>query len=65
MSVTFGVSLTITGFRVTAFTARVTSAAVPGSVPKLMPPPCTLGQLMLISSQPTQSSLSRRAADVT
>ena len=43
----------ITGFVVTALTARTTAAACSGSVPKLMPPPCTLGQEMLTSNQPT------------
>ena len=36
----------------------ITSAAALGSVPKLIPPPCTLGQLTFTSSQPTCSSLS-------
>ena len=58
MSVTLGESLMITGFFVTFFTAAVTSAAASGQVPKLMPPPWTLGQLTLTSSQPTCSSLS-------
>ena len=53
MSVTLGDSFMITGLVVTAFTARVTSAAQAGSVPKLMPPWWTLGQEMLTSSQPT------------
>ena len=61
MSVTFGLSFTITGFFVTALTALVTSAAASGEVPKLMPPPCTFGQLTLTSSQPTCSSLSSSA----
>ena len=39
MSVTLGESLIITGFLVTALTARVTSAAASGWVPKLIPPP--------------------------
>ena len=56
MSVTFGVSFMMTGFSVTFRTAAVTAAACPGSVPKLMPPPCTLGQLMFTSSQPTDAS---------
>ena len=55
MSVTLGESLTMTGLAVTALTAFVTSAAALGSVPKLMPPPWTLGQLTLTSSQPTWS----------
>ena len=50
-----------TGFFVTALTARVTSAADSGQVPKLMPPPWTLGQLMLTSSISTCSSLSMRS----
>ena len=53
MSVTLGESFMITGLVVTSFTARVTSAAILGSVPKLMPPPWTLGQEMFTSSQPT------------
>ena len=57
-SVTLGESLIITGFLVTALTARVTAAAASGWVPKLMPPPWTLGQETLTSSQPTCSSLS-------
>ena len=61
MSVTFGVSFMMTGFLVTAFTALVTSAARAGSAPKLRPPPWTLGQLMLTSSQPTCSCASSRA----
>ena len=53
MLVTLGESLTITGFWTASFTARVTAAAAFGSVPKLMPPPCTFGQEILTSSQPT------------
>ena len=53
MSVTFGESLTMTGFLTASLTARVTAAAALGSVPKLMPPPWTLGQEILTSSQPT------------
>ena len=60
-SVTLGVSLISTGLVVTAFTARTTAAAWPQSVPKLMPPPWTLGQEMLTSSQPTWGSRSSRA----
>ena len=52
MSVTLGESFKITGFFVTARTALVTSAAASGQVPKLMPPPWTLGQEILISNQP-------------
>ena len=55
ISVTLGESFMITGFLVTALTALVTSAAARGSVPKLIPPPCTFGQLTLTSSQPTCS----------
>ena len=58
ISVTLGLSFMITGLCVTRFTARVTSAAAAGSVPKDMPPPCTLGQEMLTSSQPTCGSAS-------
>ena len=53
MSVTFGVSFTISGFSTARRTAETTSWAHFGSVPKLMPPPWTLGQLMLSSIQPT------------
>ena len=52
---TLGVSLIITGFLVTALTALVTAAAAFGSVPKLIPPPWTLGQLIFTSSHPTSS----------
>ena len=52
-SVTFGVSFTMTGFLTAAFTAAVTSAALSQLVPKPMPPPCTFGQEMFTSSQPT------------
>lgn len=43
------------GFFVTARTAFVTSAADLGSAPKAAPPPWTLGQEILTSSQPTCS----------
>ena len=56
MSVTLGLSFIITGFFVTALTARVTSAAPSGVTPKAMPPLWTLGQEMFTSSQPTWSS---------
>ena len=65
MSVTLGVSLMNTGLRATALTAFVTSAAPAGSVPKLMPPPWTLGQEMLISRRPMRPSASKRAAHST
>ena len=60
MSVTLGVSFTIRGFFTASRTAAVTSAAHLGSVPKLMPPPWTLGQLMLSSIQPTWGQTSKR-----
>ena len=41
------------GSESTVSTARVTSAAASGWVPKLMPPPWTLGQETFTSSQPT------------
>ena len=63
--VTFGVSFIYTGFVVTAFTAFVTSAADFGSVPKLIPPLCTFGQLIFISIIPTWSSLSIFSAQYT
>ena len=63
MSVTLGLSFTNTGFCVTAFTARVTSAAQSGSVPKLMPPWETLGQLTLISSRPISGAWSNSRAE--
>ena len=65
MSVTFGVSFTMTGFVTAAFTSRVTSAAPSQVVPKPMPPPWTLGQLMFISSQPTSGQRSSFAATST
>ena len=46
------------GFLVAFRTARVTSAAAFGSVPKLMPPPWTFGQLILTSNHPIASSSS-------
>src|SRR5699024_3989506 len=55
---TLGESFKITGFFVTAQTALVTSAAASGQVPKLMPPPWTLGQEILISNQPICSTAS-------
>ena len=58
ISVTLGLSLINTGFVVTAFTARVTSAADSADVPKAIPPLCTLGQETLTSMMPTCSSLS-------
>ena len=60
ISVTFGVSLTMSGFLTACRTADVTSAAQSGSVPKLMPPPWTLGQLMFSSIQPTWGQASKR-----
>ena len=49
MSVTFGESFTYTGLWQTAFTRSVTRRTVSGSVPKLMPPSWTFGQLTLTS----------------
>ena len=49
ISVTFGVSLTNSGLRMTAFTAETTSFAVSGCTPNSIPPLCTLGQLMFNS----------------
>ena len=43
----------VSGFSTARRTAETTSWAHFGSVPKLMPPPWTLGQLMLSSIQPT------------
>ena len=45
----------MTGFFVTFLTSLVTSAAASGHVPKAIPPPWTLGQLMFTSSQPIWS----------
>ena len=50
-----------TGFVVTAFTARVTSAAASGQVPNDMPPCRTLGHETLTSISPTCSCLSMRS----
>ena len=47
----------MTGLSLTPLTALVTSAAHEASVPNDIPPPCTFGQLMLISSQPTSSCM--------
>ena len=58
ISVTLGLSFIKTGFFVTDFTARVTSAAAAGSTPKDIPPLWTLGQEIFTSSHPTCSSLS-------
>ena len=58
MSVTFGVSFTITGFFAARFTASVTRAAMRGSVPKPMPPSFTFGQEILSSYIATLVSLS-------
>ena len=65
MSVTFGVSFTMTGFLTAAFTAAVTSAALSHEVPKPMPPPCTFGQEMFTSSQPTCGQASNLRATCT
>ena len=63
ISVTFGVSLIITGFFDIFFTSSVTRAAMAGSVPKAMPPPLTLGQEILISNMEISGqSLSIRTA---
>ena len=54
-----------TGFFVTAFTARVTSAAERGSEPKFFPPSWTLGQEMFTSRMatwPMASSLAQLSA---
>ena len=56
ISVTLGESLVITILEVLAFTARTTSAAASGQVPKTMPPSFTLGQEMLISTASTPST---------
>ena len=58
MSVTLGESLIHSGFFVTRRTRPVMRAAASGVVPKAMPPPWTLGQLMLISIQPTSGHAS-------
>ena len=55
ISVTLGESFIIIGLSVIQRTAFTTSAAIFGSVPKLIPPPCTLGQLMFTSYQPIMS----------
>ena len=61
MSVTLGDSLMTTGLVVTAFTARVTSAAASGDVPNDMPPCRTLGHETFTSISPTCSSRSIRS----
>ena len=61
MSVTLGESLMKTGLVVTAFTARVTSAAASGLVPNDMPPWRTFGHETFTSMIPTCSCLSIRS----
>ena len=56
MSVTLGLELDINGL-CGDFYSFVTSAALSGAGPKLIPP-CTLGQLILTSMIPTCSTLS-------
>ena len=53
ISVTFGESLMMSGFFTARRTAAVMFPAASQDVPKLMPPPCTFGQEMLTSIQPT------------
>ena len=64
ISVTLGESFMMTGLSVTAFTAAHTLAAASGEVPKAMPPPWTLGQLMFTSSQPTSGRAPKAWAKV-
>src|SRR5260370_990347 len=59
MSVTFGVSLTISGSRVTARTAEVSSAARSGSTPTGRPL-ATCGHEMFSSSPATPGTPARR-----
>ncbi|OPZ98678.1 MAG: hypothetical protein BWY71_01197 [Planctomycetes bacterium ADurb.Bin412] len=66
MSVTLGVSLTIRRVSGQAFrTARTSSARRRGSLPKVMPPSRTLGQLTFSSSPRTGSSPYSREATAT
>ena len=58
ISAAVGDNFKMMGFFVTARTAFVTSAADLGSAPKAAPPPWTLGQEILTSSQPTCSCAS-------
>ena len=58
MSVTFGVSLTIIGLSVIGRSRSIRLARATGSVPTLMPPADTFGQLTLISSMSAGESLS-------
>ena len=56
MSVTFGDSLTMSGFFAFAFAAETTSSTIFGCVPKAMPPHFTFGQEMFISMRSTSAS---------
>ena len=56
MSVTFGESLTMSGFFALAFAAETTSSTIFGCVPKAMPPHFTFGQEMFISMRSTSAS---------
>ena len=58
MSVTFGVSLTIIGLEVILRSRSMSRASPTGSVPTLMPPWLTFGQLTLISSMSAAESAS-------
>ena len=58
MSVTFGVSLTIIGLSVIERRRSIRLARATGSVPTLMPPAETFGQLTLISSMSASESAS-------
>ena len=51
MSVTFGESLTISGFVQLRFTSRVTFSTIAGSTPKATPPSFTLGHDILSSNK--------------
>ena len=58
MSVTFGVSLMIIGLSVIGRSRSMSLASATGSVPTLMPPCVTFGQLTLISSMSASESAS-------
>ena len=56
ISVTFGDSLTISGFFALALAAETTSSTIFGWVPNAMPPHFTFGQEMFISMRSTSAS---------
>ena len=62
MSVTFGDSFTMSGFRLAARTSETTRSVCAGSVPKAIPPCFTFGQEILSSTAATSAMPFSRAA---